>query len=157
MSDLNNYGLLLVEDDSNDVFLIQRAFQRSSSNAGLTMPINTVADGDEAIQYLSGQGFYADRGQYPIPSLILLDLKLPRRSGLEVLGWLRAQPVLRRIPVVVLTSSQERVDVDRAYEIGVNSYLVKPVTFNALEEMISALHKYWLKVNQYPSVQSAAL
>lgn len=145
----NGYGVLLVEDDSNDVLLIERAFHR----ANLDLPITIVRDGDEAVDYLIGQGQYGDRLQYPMPTLILLDLKLPRRSGLEVLGWLRAQPILRRIPVVVLTSSREHVDVDSAYEMGVNSYLVKPVTFSALESMIGALNSYWVEVNQYPSIQ----
>ncbi len=146
MIDLRASGLLLVEDDPNDVFLIQRAFRR----ANLMMPMDVVGDGDEAVHYLTGQSQYSDRGKYPLPSLILLDLKLPRRSGLEVLAWLRSQPIIRRIPVVVLTSSQEYNDVDRAYEAGVNSYLVKPVTFNALERMISSLDSYWLKANHYP-------
>lgn len=149
MTALNGYGLLLVEDDTNDVLLIQRAFRR----ANVHLPITIVKDGDEAVNYLKGHGQYEDRIQYPIPTLILLDLKLPRRSGLEVLEWLRAQPVLRRIPVVVLTSSKENVDIDSAYEIGVNSYLVKPVTFASLEAMIAALNEYWVEVNHYPSTR----
>ncbi|NEP17658.1 MAG: response regulator [Leptolyngbya sp. SIO4C1] len=152
MAMFNGYGLLLVEDDSNDILLIQRAFRR----ANLTIPISIVKDGDEAIDYLLGHGQYANRASHAMPSLILLDLKLPRRSGLEVLEWLRAQPVLRRIPVVVLTSSEESEDVNCAYEMGVNSYLVKPVTFDALIAMIEALNGYWLTVNQYPSLSQAA-
>ena len=151
MADSQVSGLLLVEDDSNDILLIQRAFRRAS----LTIPLSVVKDGDKAIDYLSGQAPYGDRTQHPWPSLILLDLKLPRRSGLEVLAWIKVQPVLRRIPVVVLTSSRENADVDRAYEIGANSYLVKPVTFSALESMIEALDKFWLQANQYPSIEQA--
>ncbi|MGB3293584.1 MAG: response regulator [Phormidesmis sp.] len=149
MTALSGYGLLLVEDDSNDVLLIQRAFRRANIN----LPLTIVQDGDEAVDYLQGEGQYEDRIQYPMPTLILLDLKLPRRSGLEVLEWLRAQPILRRIPVVVLTSSRENADIDSAYEIGVNSYLVKPVTFAALETMIAALNEYWVEVNHYPSTR----
>lgn len=146
----NNNGLLLVEDDSNDVFLIKRAFKR----ANFTVPVSVVSDGDAAVGYLNGANDYSDRTQYPLPSLILLDLKLPRRSGLEVLEWLRKQPGLRRIPVIVLTSSQEGTDVDKAYEVGVNSYLVKPVTFDDLADMARSIENYWLNMNKYPSVAS---
>ncbi|MGB3765817.1 MAG: response regulator [Phormidesmis sp.] len=145
-------SLLLVEDDANDVFLIKRAFKR----ANFKVPVSVVSDGDEAIGYLQGIDAYGDRAQHPIPSLIMLDLKLPRRSGLEVLEWLRAQPVLRRIPVIILTSSQESIDVDKAYEVGVNSYLVKPVTFNELSAMAQSIESYWLNINQYPSIYTPA-
>ena len=148
MVSFHNNSLLLVEDDSNDVFLIKRAFRR----AKLTVPVSVVSDGDAAIGYLQGTKGYSDRTVHPMPSLILLDLKLPRRSGLEVLEWIRAQPGLRRIPVIVLTSSQERADVDKAYEVGVNSYLVKPVTFDDLSDMAQRIEHYWLNINQYPSV-----
>lgn len=142
------YEILLIEDDSNDVLLIERAFNQVS----LQINLKVVSDGDSAVAYLEGSGRYCDRKQNPLPSLILLDLKLPRRSGLEVLSWLRQQPVLRRIPVVVLTSSRENSDVDQAYEIGVNSYLQKPVSYDSLNQLVSALDIYWLKLNQFPSV-----
>ncbi|WP_442854738.1 response regulator [Fischerella sp. PCC 9605] len=145
---VSEHSILLVEDDPNDIFLIERAFRRSNFNH----PILVVKDGDEAIMYLEGQGCYAQRENYPLPALILLDLKLPRRSGLEVLEWLKQQPLLKRIPVVILTSSRENVDVDRAYDIGVNSYLIKPVAFNALQEMMQVFNSYWLNFNQYSSV-----
>jgi CheY-like chemotaxis protein len=144
-------GILLVEDDSNDILFIERAFRRSK----LENPVQVVRDGDEAVAYLSGEGKYADRNVYPLPGMILLDLKLPRRSGLEVLTWLRQQPVIKRIPVVILTSSKENIDVNRAYDIGVNSYLLKPVDYNALNEMIETLNSFWLKLNCYPSIVSA--
>ena len=111
-----------------------------------------VRDGDQAVAYLEGKGDYADRKQHPLPVVVLLDLKLPRRSGLEVLEWMRAQPDLRRIPVVVLTSSRESVDVNKAYDLGANSYLVKPVTFNDLVELITTLDLYWLILNERPDV-----
>ncbi len=145
---LKESGILLVEDDSNDILFIQRAFRRSK----LENPIQVVRDGDEAVAYLAGNGDYADRNLYPLPGMILLDLKLPRRSGLEVLEWLRQQPIIKRIPVVILTSSKENIDVDRAYDIGVNSYLLKPVNHNALNEMIEALNAFWLRLNCYPSI-----
>lgn len=149
---LKESGILLVEDDSNDILFIQRAFRRSDlENPG----IQVVRDGDEAVAYLSGEGDYANRNIYPLPGMILLDLKLPRRSGLEVLEWLRSQPVLKRIPVVILTSSKEHIDVNRAYDIGVNSYLLKPVNYKALNEMIKTLNAFWLDLNCYPSIASA--
>lgn len=151
MMDLNDYGILLVEDDSNDILFVQRAFRQ----ANLTNPIRVVKDGDEAISYLSGEYQYVNRDLYPLPALILLDLKLPRRSGLEVLEWIRQQLHLKRIPIVVLTSSRESLDVDKAYDIGANSYLVKPVKFERLTQMIETLDAYWLKLNQYPSFMSS--
>ena len=147
---LKDSGILLVEDDSNDILFIQRAFRRSK----LENSIQVVRDGDEAVAYLSGEGKYVDRNLYPLPGMILLDLKLPRRSGLEVLEWIRNQPVLKRIPVVILTSSKENADVNTAYDIGVNSYLLKPVNYNALNKMIDTLNAFWLGLNCYPSVVS---
>jgi len=152
MAPFKSNSLLLVEDDSNDVFLIKRAFKR----ANFKVPVSVVNDGDAAIGYLQGIDVYSDRTQHPIPSLIVLDLKLPRRSGLEVLEWLRAQPVLRRIPVIVLTSSKESADVNKAYEVGANSYLVKPVTFNELSAMAQSIESYWLSINQYPAIYTPA-
>lgn len=150
MMGLKDSGILLVEDDSNDILFIQRAFRRSK----LENSMQIVRDGDEAVAYLSGKGQYANRNLYPLPGMILLDLKLPRRSGLEVLEWLREQPVIKRIPVVILTSSKENIDVNRAYDIGVNSYLLKPVNYNALNDMIETLNAFWLKLNCYPSIAS---
>jgi len=144
----NGHSILLVEDDSNDILFVQRAFSR----VNVTNPIHIVKDGDAAIDYLSGGGEYANRDRYPMPALILLDLKLPRRSGIEILEWIRQQPGIKRIPVVVLTSSKESLDVDRSYDLGVNSYLVKPVNFTKLEKMIAALDNYWLQINEYPSL-----
>ncbi len=148
MSHLDHYNILLVEDDPNDVFLIQRAFRK----ANLVKPIQVVQDGEAAVQYLSGHSYYGDRDRYPMPTLILLDLKLPRRSGLEVLEWLRQQPQLKRLLVVVLTSSKENSDLNRAYDLGVNSYLVKPVSFDGLLEMVKSLNQYWLILNEKPII-----
>ncbi|HJQ67160.1 MAG TPA: response regulator [Gemmatimonadales bacterium] len=143
--------ILIVEDDPNDVLLIQRAFKK----ANILVPLRTVNHGDEAVAYLGGEGTYADRGQYPEPILVLLDLKLPRRSGLEVLEWIRAQSRLRRLPVVVLTSSKETDDINRAYDRGANSYLVKPVGFDSLLELVKSLEMYWLTLNQRPEIPAA--
>ncbi len=146
--DLSEYGILLIEDNSTDILLIERAFQ----HANVANPIRIVRDGDEAVDYLSGKGNYGDRTQYPLPSLILLDLKLPRRHGLEVLGWIKQQDLLKRIPVVILTASQEDIDVDRAYDLGVSSYLVKPVQLDALRKLVETINAYWLRINQFPNM-----
>jgi CheY-like chemotaxis protein len=138
--------ILLVEDNATDALMVQRAFKK----AHLLNPVQVVDDGDKAVAYLSGQGVYADREQYPLPVLLLLDLKLPRRSGLEVLEWLRQEEGLKRLPVVVLTSSDDKSDVNRAYDLGANSYLVKPVDFDPLLEMVKTLGLYWMVMNQKP-------
>lgn len=135
--------VLVIEDDENDRLLIARAF----SKAKFANPLYFVVDGEEALRYLHGSQPYENR---ELPGIILLDLRLPKRSGLDVLAWLRAQPGLRHIPVVVLTSSQDSGDMTRAYDLGVNSYLVKPVEFGELQNMTRLLGVYWLALNQAP-------
>jgi CheY-like chemotaxis protein len=144
--------VLLVEDDPNDVLLIRRAFKKAQH----PNPTQVVQDGEQAIAYLSGDQQYADRQAYPLPGLILLDLKLPRKSGFEVLQWVRQQPLLKRIPVVVLTSSKQSPDVNKAYDFGANSYLVKPVEFDELVDLITTLNLYWGFLNENPEVWSQA-
>jgi CheY-like chemotaxis protein len=146
---LERYLILLVEDDPNDIILIKRAFEK----ANITNPLQVVENGEEAISYLTGKGRYGDRVKYPLPMLLLLDLKLPRKSGHEVLEWLSQQPMLKRLTVVVLTSSQQSSDINRAYDLGANSYLVKPVTFNALVEMVKVLNFYWVILNEKPIIK----
>jgi CheY-like chemotaxis protein len=143
-----NNLILVVEDDPNDVALLQRAFRK----IGSTSPLQVLSDGEQAVAYLAGEGEYGDRSRYPVPTLILLDLKLPRRSGHEVLAWIRSQPVLRRLPVVVLTSSKEGRDLDQAYDQGASSYLVKPARFDALLEIVRTLKLYWIILNEPPRV-----
>lgn len=147
MINIENRLVLLVEDDPNDVLLVQRAFRK----AGTSAPMRVVNDGQAAVDYLEGRGPYTDRSLHPLPALVLLDLKLPRKSGHEVLAWLRAQPTLKRMPVVVLTSSKESLDVNRAYDLGANSYLVKPVVFADLLRMAQTLDLYWLQLNEAPA------
>jgi CheY-like chemotaxis protein len=142
------YTILLVEDDSNDVFLIQRAFRKANPVA----PIHVMGDGDEAVAYLTRMASCTDPSAYWLPRLMLLDLKLPRKSGMEVLTWLRQQPELRRLPVVVLTSSRETSDINQAYDLGANSYLVKPVDFEALLDMVNTLNCYWMNLNEMPEL-----
>jgi len=144
----DSHTILIVEDNPTDVMLIRRAFARSN----IGNPIQVASDGDRAVSYLSGRDGYHDRAQYPLPALVLLDLKLPRRSGLEVLEWLRGQDALRRLPVVMLTSSRQSQDVNRAYDLGANSYLVKPVEFDDLQEMLGTINTYWITYNEKPNI-----
>lgn len=141
-----NFTILLVEDDPGDVFRIQRAFRKLNLESSLQV----VTDGEKAIHYLSGQDHYQDRDRYPLPVLMLLDLKLPRYSGFEVLSWLRTESNLRQLPVIVLTSSDYQLDIDRAYELGANSYLAKPPGPDALLEMVQTVGLYWLTLNRPP-------
>ena len=140
--------ILLAEDDANDVLLIQRAFQRNL----VANPVQVVRDGDEAVAYLSGQAPFADRERHPLPVLMLMDLKMPRKSGLEVLEWVRQQPGLKRLPIIVLTSSNQSPDINRAYELGANSYLVKPAGFDSLLDLVKNLDMYWLILNERPEL-----
>ncbi|HEY9823176.1 MAG TPA: response regulator [Candidatus Sericytochromatia bacterium] len=142
--------ILLVEDNPQDVLLIQRAFRK----ANLSVPLQVVGDGEAAVQYLSGQEPYGDRSCYPLPLLILLDLKLPRKSGTEVLAWLQQQPVLKRLPVVVLTSSREYADINNVYDLGANAYMVKPVAFDNLVDIVKTLNMHWLIFNEKPQVET---
>jgi CheY-like chemotaxis protein len=142
--------ILLAEDDPNDVLLIRRAFQRTQ----VANPLQVVRDGEEAVGYLSGQGPFADRERHPLPVLMLMDLKMPRKSGLEVLEWVRQQPGLKRLPITVLTSSNQGPDVNRAYELGANSYLVKPAGFDSLLELVKNLDMYWLILNEKPELNA---
>lgn len=143
-----NGTVLLVEDDENDRLLIERAFDKGR----IANPIKAVTNGEDAVAYLAGTGEFANREQFPLPVLMLLDLKLPRKSGLEVLAWVREQAGLKRLPVVVLTSSRETSDINRAYDLGANSYLVKPVGFENLFELAKSLNLYWLMLNEEPNL-----
>ncbi|MFH1635603.1 MAG: response regulator [Chloroflexota bacterium] len=145
--------ILLVEDTPTDVIFIQRAFQ----DVNLVNYLQVVSDGEQAIAYLSGAGVYANRACYELPALILLDLKLPRKNGFEVLEWLRQQPGLRRLPVVVLTSSDDSSDIARAYDQGANSYLVKPFAYQKLVEMVMALKLFWVILAEPPEIDAADL
>ena len=133
--------LLLVEDNADDVFFMKRAM----ATAGITHPLETAADGQAAIDYLAGKGEFVDRQRFPLPFLMFLDLKLPHRSGLEVLEWVRSQPQLRTLIVLVLTSSREESDVTKAYTLGSNSFLVKPPSGLQLNELVKLIRTYWLE------------
>jgi CheY-like chemotaxis protein len=140
--------IMLIEDDQNDAALIRRAFER----AGVENPIQCVTHGDNALAWLEGIGDYQNRAKFPLPSFILLDLKLPGMSGLQLLKWIRTRRDLRLIPVVVLTNSAEATDVKSAYEAGANSYLLKPADRDEIYRVIDVIQKYWLENNVSPSL-----
>lgn len=137
--------ILLVEDNEDDVFLMERALK----GAGITNPLRVVSDGQEAIDYLGGAGKFADRAAHPAPAIVFLDLKLPLRTGHEVLAWIRSRPELESLVVVVLTSSNEPSDVRRCYSLGANSYLVKPPTSEQLLDLAKSFRGYWLTYNKF--------
>ena len=135
--------ILLVEDNEDDVFLTEAALKQ----AGCENPVHVVTDGQEAVDYLSGKGYFADREKFPFPSLIVLDLKLPYRSGLEILAWMRSTEMLGRATVAVLTGSNEPSDLKKAYELGSNTYLVKPPTPQMIYDIVKQFKLDWLKCN----------
>jgi|SRR5665213_2078151 len=143
-----NKTILLVEDEESDIFFLKLAFKV----AGILNPLQVVQDGDEALDYLSGAGKYADREQFPLPCLTLLDLKLPHMMGLEVLKWIREQPCFKTLIVIVLTSSRHKSDIETAYQLGANAYLVKPSTPRELREIARRIKLFWLELNQGPEV-----
>ena len=138
--------ILLVEDSEEDILLFKRAFR----NARIANTLNVVKDGEEAIKYLSGEGPHADRDRYPFPFLVLLDLRLPKLSGFEVLAWIRERSQLNELIVVVLTNSDHVPDVAKARELGANSYLVKPGNFEELVEMMKRIRGRWLLLDRHP-------
>ena len=148
-----NRAILLVEDNEDDVFLMKRALKA----AGITNPLLVVEQGRQAIDYLSGAEQFSDREQHPLPAVVFLDLKLPIKSGLEVLAWIRGQAQFEKLVVLVLTSSNEPSDLKKAYGLGANSYLVKPPTASQLLDLARAFKSYWLEFNRYeadPLLQS---
>jgi CheY-like chemotaxis protein len=134
--------ILHVEDDPNDTLLFEHACRK----AGVVFDLQAVSDGDQAIAYLRGSNGFSDRMKHPIPKLILLDLKMPRVSGFDVLAWLRSDELFKQLPVVVLTSSNHDADVKRAYDLGARSYLVKPVGFEALVELVKTLPDFLVQI-----------
>jgi two-component system response regulator len=149
MSETTGIEILLVEDNPKDVELTLRAFER----ANLTNRIHVARDGAEALEFLFCEGPHAGRRMDDAPKVVLLDLKLPKVDGLEVLERLKSDPRTKSIPVVVLTSSREQRDVVESYDLGVNSYIVKPVNFEQFLESVQQLGLYWLLTNQPPKVE----
>jgi CheY-like chemotaxis protein len=136
--------ILYAEDEETDAFFVQRAFQQ----AGIGQRLIIVGSGQEAIDYLAGTGHYADRTRHPFPSLVLLDLNMPGVSGLEVLKWIRATPALCTLITLMLTSSNQNIDVHRAYRQGANGYLVKPGDIDSILTMARAIKDFWLTQNR---------
>jgi len=138
--------ILIAEDEEDYVILLRKAF----AQAGIRNPLYVVSTGQEMIAYLKGDGQYANREEYPLPDLLLLDLKLPGFSGLEIIGWIRSHPGLAGLRVVVLTSSEEMRDVNDAYRLGANSFLLKPYDFTDLVYLAKMIEVYWLKWSKTP-------
>lgn len=140
--------ILLVEDTPSDAALIRRSFEKVS----VLNPIIWTKNGQEALGYLSGLGQYSDRSKYPLPALVLLDLDLPEMTGFELLQWKRSQPNIRRIPVVILTIDSASSTVNAAYDLGANSYLVKPGNPDEVMRVVKIIQEYWLGLNQAPKL-----
>jgi len=134
-----DYTILLVEDEENDATLLQMAFKKND----IRNPVKWVTDGLEAVAYLNGDGVYADRQKYPFPEVLILDLKMPRMTGLELLAWIREHPPFRFIPTIVMTSSCQDQDVQKAYELGANTFMTKPSSFDELVDLTESFHRYW--------------
>ncbi len=135
----SNFTFLIAEDEESDFMLVQRAFRKNN----IENPIQWVQDGEEAIRYLQGDGKFADREKFPFPELLILDLKMPRMNGMEVLTWVKAHPEFRVIPTIVMSSSSLDDDVRKAYDLGANTYFIKPADFDSLVQVIKGVHQYW--------------
>jgi len=138
--------ILIAEDSEDDIVLIRRAFEK----AKVLNPLHFVRDGAEAMAYLKGEGKYANRAEFPLPELLLLDLKMPGTDGFDVLRWVRQQTGFGLLRIVVLTSSDEMRDVNQAYQLGANSFLIKPMDFERFVEMTHAISGYWLWMSKAP-------
>jgi CheY-like chemotaxis protein len=138
--------ILYVEDEPSDVLLLEACFRQ----AAVELTLRVAKDGQEAVDYLSGEGDCVDRRQHPFPTLVLLDLNLPRKSGHEVLEWIRREPAFHTLPVIVFSASNRELDVHKAYALGANAYLVKPSGYAKLLELTKALEAFWLQHNQPP-------
>jgi CheY-like chemotaxis protein len=130
--------ILHVEDDENDIYLVRHVFKRGAPRAVL----HVAHDGEEAVAYLAGHAPFQDRSRFPLPRLVLMDLKLPKKTGFEVIQWVNARPALKDIPLYILSSSSEKVDLDRATEAGVTGYLVKPGSLDELANVLSEIFDY---------------
>ncbi|PWU13951.1 MAG: two-component system response regulator [Verrucomicrobia bacterium] len=138
--------VLLAEDEPSDVFIMERAWKK----AGIENELRIVKDGQQAVEYIGGTGAFTDREKHPLPCLILLDIKLPYLSGHQVIEWVRATHSAQTLPVVFLTSSANDMDIDKAYRLGGNAYLVKPPTAEKLVQMLEDLKNFWMKHNCFP-------
>jgi CheY-like chemotaxis protein len=138
--------VLMAEDDENDVAFLKRAF----AQAEIHNPLHVAPDGQAAIDYLSGAGAFSDRNKFPLPGLLLLDLKMPRKTGLEVLEWVRAQETLRSLPVIIFSSSVNPSEIEIAYQKGTNAFVSKPPGSPERIELAKMIKGFWLTFNQLP-------
>jgi CheY-like chemotaxis protein len=141
--------VLFVDDETDWIDLLQMAFER----AGMPNAVTGVNDGEEAIRYLRGETPYTNRASHPLPKLVLLDLRLPGMHGFEVLRWIRRQPALAALPVVVITGMQKPGELERAHELGANGFLIKPVLFPKVVEMAQKLREHWLRPEPQPNAR----
>ncbi|MGB5215762.1 MAG: response regulator [Anderseniella sp.] len=139
--------ILIADDDEDDLLLIADAFEE----ARLTNPIDFVKDGEELMHYLRKEGQYADTDDIPLPGIILLDLNMPKKDGRTALKEIREDPKLHKIPIIVLTTSKSEEDILKTYDLGVNSFITKPVTFDRLVEVVRVLRKYWIEIVAIPA------
>ena len=139
-------NILVVEDCADDAKLLHRLF----SKTGFNLTLQFVSDGVEAMSYLLGRGQFADRQQYPEPNLMLIDLHMPRVNGLELMSWLKTQPDFEHLIIIALSGSADQDEIDRAYQMGANSYLLKPRSAIELERVIDAFCRYWIGSNYLP-------
>jgi CheY-like chemotaxis protein len=142
----NRLKLLVAEDSEDDVFLLERALQQT----GVAIYARFVRDGQEAVNYLEGLGDFSDRQQYPMPALIMLDLKMPRLDGFDVLEWVKSRPDHRRTPVIIFSSSDDPRDIDRAYNLGASCYLAKPSAAGQMPDLVQILDAYWRRFVKLP-------
>jgi len=149
MTPKKSISILIAEDDEDDRMLTQKAFENSS----LINRLMFVGNGEELMDYLDRRGVYFDKALYPWPDLILLDLNMPRKNGREALKEIKENPELRRIPVIILTTSKEQEDIVRSYDLGVNSYITKPVTFDGLVRVLQEISNYWFEIVQLPETE----
>lgn len=143
--------ILIAEDEEDYVLLLKRAF----AHANVLNPMYFVSTGKELLSYLKGDDKYADRDEFPLPDLLLLDLKLPGYNGFEVLAWVRSHPGLTRLRILVLTGSNQMKDVNRAYRLGANSFMVKPYDFEHLVYLAKLIKDYWLARTKCPESSRA--
>lgn len=139
-------AILVADDNADDVELLRLAFVK----AGFGKHFHAVRGGEQVIRYLNGEGEYCDRAKFPFPKLVLLDLKMRDVSGCEILRWIRARPELRRLPVIVFTGSEYSHDIERAYDLGANSYLIKPHGLDELLAAVKNIGEFWLTVSKLP-------
>jgi CheY-like chemotaxis protein len=145
--------VLVAEDREDDLLMLQRAFQQ----LGFNIPVQYVHNGEQAIAYLAGSGRFANREEHPLPDLLLLDLKMPRKNGFEVLEWIQRKPSLSRLRTVVLTTSDDIFEVNRAYQLGAASFLTKPLHFSEFRDTIQAVYNYWLALNRPATIERPPL